>query len=167
MDEDIIQIIEPTQDILDKAGFYISLIKNILPSATVTLIGSLAIPLCVKNEMDILVEIDQTEDILKVQEKIRDESSDIFGVGPIVDDEGFSRSKKKYGIRCELHILHTGNQKAVRYQALVEYFKSNPSLTRKYNEFKRSLHGLTASQYNARKSKFFVEYVPRYLHGYV
>lgn len=161
-----IQIVEPTPEVLAKADFYIELVKKLVPGSVVTLVGSLAIPVCVKNEIDILVEVGPDEDIRLLQEKVRDGSNDIFGVGPIADGEGYSRSKKKHGIICELHFLPRGHVRAERYKRLVEFFKSNPELTQRYNEFKRALNGLTQKQYKEEKAKFFVAHVPRDLHAY-
>lgn len=156
MDEEVITILEPTREVLEKADFYMNLLRKILPEATVTLIGSLAIPISVKNEMDILIEINENEDILATQEKIRQESGgDIFGVGPIVDGEGFSRTKKKHGIICELHILHKGDQRVEKYLEQTRRFKSDPDLADRYDKLKRSLNGSTSSAYKAEKAKFF------------
>ena len=157
MDEDIIQIIEPTKEVLERADFYVNLIRRILPNAVVTLIGSLAIPVCVKNEIDVLIEIGADEDIQAVQEKIRDESPDIFGVGPIENGEGFSRSKKKHGLICELRILHKGDARIKRYFEQVRRFKSDSCLAKKYVDLKRSLDGVSSNIYKEAKSRFFQE----------
>ncbi len=156
-EEDVIQIIEPSDKVLQKAEFYIQLIKKILPNATVTLIGSLAIPVCVKNEMDILIEIDKNEDIQTIQEKVRDESGDIFGIGPIENNEGYSRSKKKHGIICELHILHKDDERIEKYLEQVRRFRNDPELAKKYSDLKRSLNGASNSVYKERKAMFFQE----------
>ena len=157
MEEDIIQIIEPSEEVFEKTNFYIDLVQKILPDATVTLIGSLAIPICIKNEIDLLVEIDEAEDIKTVQEKVGDGSDDIFGVGPIDKNEGFSRSKKKHGMICELHILHKGDERIKKYLAQVERFRSDSELASKYNELKKSLDGVPSSVYKEAKSKFLKE----------
>jgi len=158
MEDEAVTIVEPTKEVLEKAQSYIQLLQKILPNSKITLIGSLAIPVCVKNEMDVLIEIDAAEDILTTQERIRDESGgDLFGVGPIVDGEGFSRTKKKHGFICELHILHTGDPKIQKYLYRNQRFASDPALARAYDQLKRSLVGKPMSQYKQEKRIFFTE----------
>jgi GrpB-like predicted nucleotidyltransferase (UPF0157 family) len=157
MEEETITILEPTEEVFAKAFFYLNFLKEILPKAKITLIGSLAIPVCIKNEIDILVEIEEDEDILKVQEKIRDENQDLFRIGPIVNGEGYSRTKKKHGIICELHILHRGDDRIEKYIRQIEQFKSNPELAKKYGDLKRSLDGYKSSEYKKAKNEFMKE----------
>lgn len=158
MEDEIVTIVEPTKEVLERAESYIRLIQKILPTAKVTLIGSLAIPVCIKNEMDILIELDPAEEIAKVQERIRDESGgDLFGVGPIVDGEGFSRTKKKHGVICELHFLHTGDPRIEKYLYRNQRFASDPGLAKAYDQLKRSLVGKPMSQYKQEKKRFFTE----------
>lgn len=154
MEDDTTRIIEPTKDVFEKADFYLNFLKKLLPEAKITLIGSLAIPVCIKNEIDILVEIPKSEDIQIVQEKIRDGDPDLFGIGPIDKGEGYSRTKKKHGLICEVHILHTGDERIGKYLKQVERFKNNPELARKYGELKRSLDGAPSSVYREAKNTF-------------
>lgn len=158
MDEETVIIIEPTREIQEKAGAYMELLQKILPSSKITLIGSLAIPVCIKNEMDILVEVSAAEDILNIQERIRSESGgDLFGVGPIVDGEGFSRTKKKHGVICELHILHTGDPRIQKYLYRNQRFASDPPLAKAYDQLKRSFAGKPMAEYKQAKREFFTE----------
>lgn len=157
MEEETIKILEPTEDVFKKANFYLDYIKKILPEAKVTLIGSLAIPVCVKNEIDILIEINEDDDVSKIQEKIKDADPDLFPVGPIDNGEGYSRTKKKYGLICELHILNKGDERIDKYLKQLERFKSNPDLVKKYGDLKRSLDGALSSEYKKAKSEFLQE----------
>jgi GrpB-like predicted nucleotidyltransferase (UPF0157 family) len=154
MEGEKITILEPTIEVLEKAEFYLNFIRKALPEAKVTLIGSLAIPVCIKNEIDILVEVEEGEDIQKVQEKIKDENQDLFRVGPIVDNEGYSRTKKKHGLICELHILHRGDKRIEKYLKLIERFKSNPELAKTYSDLKKSLNGVSNDEYKKVKIEF-------------
>lgn len=158
MEDEIVTIVDPTKEVLDKAESYIQLVQKILPNSKVTLIGSLAIPVCIKNEIDILIEIGAEEDILNIQEKVRVESGgDLFGVGPIVDGEGFSRTKKKHGVICELHFLHTGDSRIQKYLYRNQRFTSDPTLAKAYDQLKRSLAGKSMSLYKQEKKRFFTE----------
>lgn len=154
---DIIKIIEPTEEVFEAVNFYIELVHNIIPKSKITLIGSLAIPICTKNEMDIMVEVEPDQDIHKILEQITNSSNDRFYSGHVVDNEGFVRSKKKYGIRCELHILHNNDERVARYLEQVKRFKSDTELTKKYETLKQSMNGKTETEYKEAKNVFFRE----------
>jgi len=153
--EDTVKIVEPTEDVFEKASYYIELVKSTLPNASVTIIGSLAVPICIKNEIDLLVEISENEDIAEIQNKIIERNSDIFNVGLLVNGEGFNRSKKKHGLICELHILHKGDPRIIKYFDYVERLKSDAALLKRYDDLKRSLDGVPMSEYKEAKSIFF------------
>lgn len=154
---DIIKIIEPTEEVFKAVDFYTELIHKIIPESKTTLIGSLAIPICTKNEMDLMVEIEPDQDIHKILEQVTNNSDDRFYSGTVVNNEGFVRSKKKYGIRCELHVLHKGNERVERYLEQVKRFKSDNELTRKYETLKRTMNGKTEAEYKEAKNIFFKE----------
>ncbi len=154
---DIIKIIEPTEEVFKAVNFYIELVHTIIPKSKITLIGSLAIPICTKNEMDLMVEVEPDQDIHKILEQITNDSNDRFYSGTVVDDEGFVRSKKKYGIRCELHILHNDDERVIKYLEQVKRFKSDSELTKKYELLKQSMNGKTEAEYKEAKNIFFRE----------
>ena len=154
---DIIKIIEPTEEVFKTVNFYTELVHNIIPKSKITLIGSLAIPICTKNEMDLMVEVEPDQDIHKILEQITNSNSDRFYSGTVVNNEGFVRSKKKYGIRCELHILHRDDERVVKYLEQVKRFKSDADLTKKYETLKQSMNGKTEAEYKEAKNVFFRE----------
>ena len=90
--ESIVKIIEPSKEIFELIAFYKKLIQKALPNCKITLIGSFAIPMCGKEEFDLLIEVD---DVKNSQRLIKENSQNRIGIGPIVDGEGFCRSKKR------------------------------------------------------------------------
>lgn len=154
---DIIKIIEPTEEVFKAVDFYSELVQNIIPESKITLIGSLAIPICTKNEIDLMVEIEPGQDINNILEQITNNSDDRFYSGTVVDNEGFVRSKKKYGIRCELHILHKDDERVGKYLEQLKRFKSDAELTKRYETLKRSMNGKTEAEYKEAKNIFFKE----------
>lgn len=154
---DIVKIIEPSEEVFKAVDFYIEFIHNIIPESKITLIGSLAIPICTKNEIDLMVEIEPDKDINKILEQITNNSDERFYSGTVVNNEGFVRSKKKYGIRCELHILHKDDVRVRKYLEQVKRFKSDSELTKKYETLKRSMDGKTETEYKEAKNIFFKE----------
>ncbi len=152
--EEHIRIIEPSEEMFQTIEFYKKVVKDALPNSKITLIGSFAVPMCGKNEFDLLVE---TDDVKKAQELIQEKGQGRFGIGPIVDGEGYCRSKKRQGIICELHIVTKGHKKIKHYLDLIRTLKSKPEIIKKYEELKRSLNGSTEETYKKEKSKFLKE----------
>ena len=120
--EECIKIIKPSKKIFQIIKKYKKIIKDALPSSKITLIGSFAIPMYGKEEIDLLVE---TDNVKKAQEIIQEKGLGRFGIGPIVDGEGYCRSKKRYGIICELHIVPKGHKKIKKYLWDLKYLLTN------------------------------------------
>ena len=151
LNENVVRIIEPSKEIFELIGFYTEMIQKALPDSKITLIGSFAIPMCGKEEFDLLVEVDDVE---KSQERIQERSQGRMGIGPIVDGEGFCRSKKRFGIICELHIVPIGHHRIRQYTDMIDRLRSNPQIIEEYEELKRSLDGHLESEYKKEKSIF-------------
>ena len=151
---DPIKIIEPSKEVFKIIEEYTNLVQKILPTSKITLIGSFAIPMCGKEEIDLLVE---TDDIKKAQKEIEEKSDGRFGIGPRVGEVGFSRSKKKFGIICELHFVPKGYKKIQNYLKFIENLKSKPDIIKKFEKLKRSLDGSTEEEYKNEKRKFIKE----------
>ena len=145
-----IKIIEPSKELFDIANKYIKLIKNLLPESKICLIGSLAVPMCGKEEIDLLIE---TKDVKKAQEIV---SKIGFSVGPIVDGEGFCKGRN-FSVECDLHIVSNNHKKIKKYFGLINKLKENPDLFKKYESFKKSLNGSTIREYKSKKNKFLIE----------
>jgi hypothetical protein len=108
--ESKVKVIEPSKEVFEAIHFYEKLLREILPKSKITLIGAFAVPMCGKEEIDLLIEVD---DVKNAQENIKEKSFGRFDIGPIVKREGFCKSKKKFGIVCELHIVPENHKKIV------------------------------------------------------
>jgi GrpB-like predicted nucleotidyltransferase (UPF0157 family) len=151
-----VKIVEPSKEVFDLIESYKNIVRKALPKSKVTLIGSFAIPVCGKNEFDLLVEIGKDEDVREAQEKIKEASNDKMGIGPIMENgEGFSRSKKRYGMICELHIVKEGHKNIEKYLTQIKKFKEEPQLAEEYSNMKRSFEGKTEEEYKKAKKEFF------------
>ena len=155
LNESVVRIIEPSKEIFELIDFYKSMIQKALPDSKIALIGSFAVPMCGKEEFDLLVEVDDVE---KSQEIIQERSQGRIGIGPIIDGEGFCRSKKRFGIICELHIVPRDHHKIKQYLDLISRLGSNPEIVERYEELKRSLDGHPESEYKEEKLRFLKEY---------
>jgi GrpB-like predicted nucleotidyltransferase (UPF0157 family) len=153
VDTDVIRIIEPCREVFDLINFYKDLVLGALPNAEITLIGSFGIPVCGKQEFDLLVNIGD-DNINEAQRKV-ESFSERFGVGPIVDGEGYCRSKKRFGMICELHIVNSESKQVKRHLRQMERFASDPDLVREYDDLKRSLDGACKEDYRLAKTEFF------------
>ncbi len=151
MNEDIIKIITPSKEIFDLIEDYKRIVKNALPKANITLIGSFGVPMCGKEEIDLLVETDDVKESQLILNK------NGFGIGPIVEGEGFSINKK-YDITCELHIVPRGHKKIRAYLSLIKKLQNDKTLLEKYELLKWSLNGKSKEIYKLKKNDFLVKH---------
>jgi GrpB-like predicted nucleotidyltransferase (UPF0157 family) len=150
---EIIEIIEPSEKIFDLYEHIKEKIMNVLPKANVRLIGSFAVPMCGKKEIDILVEINNIEDAQKSLKKVG------FSVGPIIDGEAYLHLKER-DIICELHILEPNDKKIKKvYDKTINTLKENKALKESFEKLKRSLNGKTSEEYKRTKQKFIEEQI--------
>jgi 8-oxo-dGTP diphosphatase len=148
-----VEIIEPSQKIFDLSKKIQREVKKILPESKTKLIGSFAIPICGRKEIDILVEV---KDVKKAQEKLAKLS---FKKGPVVKEEAFL-TKFEGDMRCDLHVLEYGDKRIRKvYDKVINFFKEDEIIREKYSNFRKSLAGLSESEYKEKKSKFLAETV--------
>ena len=81
-------------------------IKKILPKCKIKLIGSLAVPMKGKKEMDILI---QTNNVEQAQNILKEKG---YKKGPIANQEGFCRNYN-YQVIIELHIIPFKHKKRI------------------------------------------------------
>lgn len=149
----IMKIINPSKEIFEIIDYYTNLIQKILPKSKITLVGSLAVPMCGQEEFDLIIEIDENKDILRTQELIA-KNNERFGIGPIEKEVGYCRSKRKYGIICELHIVHSDNKKIKRCKNMVKKLQENKELRQEYEALKVSFDRKEKEDYRKAKSDF-------------
>lgn len=151
MSSEIIEIIEPSKKVFDLSESVQKKIKKVLPEAKTRLIGSFAVPLCGKKEIDILIEVGDVE---QAQEILMKEG---FNKGPNIKEEGFCNLKID-GIECDLHILPVGHKKIRQvYDKVTNALKEDANLRERLANLKRSLNGKTKEEYKKEKSKFYEE----------
>lgn len=130
---------------------YYKILKKLLPTAKIELVGSAAVPMKGKEEIDILIEVDNLEKSAKV-----------------LENNGFERGRtflprkayfndKKFGIECEFHIHPKGDENAIRIKKFKNKLKTDQKLRKKFELFKQSCEGLTRLEYRKRKTKWIKE----------
>lgn len=121
--------------------------KTIIAKAKCTLVGSAAVPMKGKEEIDIIVEVANVE---KAQEALHKAG---FGKGPIENGVGYARDYR-FGIECELHIMLANHPKKMQAVELVKRLQANDKLRLKFEKFKESCDGISREEYRKRKAKF-------------
>lgn len=148
-----IEIVKPSKKIFELYDYFEDKIKKALPEAKIRLIGSFAIPMAGKKEIDILIEIEDVENAQNILNKIG------FSKGPIIKGEGFLHGRKD-GFVCELHVLKPGDERIKKvYYKSINTLKDNKDLREKFEKLKMSLNGKSEKEYKAMKSKFLKENV--------
>lgn len=145
---EIIEIIEPSEKIFKMSDKMQKRIKKILPNSKTRLIGSFAIPVCGKKEIDILIEVDNVEEASNLLEK------EGFKKGLKVKNEIFF-SYFEEEIQYDLHVLPQGDNHIRKvYDKVIDYFKKNEDKRIEFDNFKRSLNGLSPEEYKKRKGEY-------------
>jgi len=148
MNKGVVEIVEPSKEIFELMISIQGEIKEVVSHVKTKPIGSFAVPMCGKKEIDILIETDDVE-------KAQDLLSEIgFGKGPIVKGEGFCR-KRIGDMICELHIVQPNNKKIKDYDKIIKVFQENKELREEFEDIKRSMNGKLIEEYKQSKKEFF------------
>ena len=150
-DELPVKIIDFNPNFLKLFEKYKIIINKCLPKCNIYLIGSMAVPMKWKEEIDILVE---TEDVIKAHEILSKEG---FSQGPIIKNSAFLRDYR-FGIEAEIHLVRIGSKKIERTRKFVEKLQNNKELRLKFEEFKEKYSGLTRNEYRKKKEVFLKKY---------
>jgi GrpB-like predicted nucleotidyltransferase (UPF0157 family) len=150
LEEKKVKIIEPTKKLFDLFNDIKKKLLEVFPSSNVSLIGSLAVPMKGKEEIDILLETDNVEE---AQNLLVNKG---FSKGPIIDGEGFCENNN-YDVVIDLHIVSFGHKRIEVYQRTITKIQDNQELREKYENFKESFNGSSAEKYKKEKNKFLAE----------
>ncbi len=146
--EETVEIVEPSENIFKMSDKMQARIKKILPNSKTKLIGSFAIPICGRKEIDILVEVDNLDEASGILVK------NGFKKGSEVKNEIFFSCLEE-GFNYDLHVLPHGDSHIRKvYDKVINYFKENEDKRKEFDSFKRSLNGLPAKDYKKRKGEF-------------
>ncbi|MFH1916331.1 MAG: GrpB family protein [Nanoarchaeota archaeon] len=150
-EDEIVRIIPPSPRVIEIYELYTRMIKSALPAAHVRLIGSFAVPMKGKSELDILVE---TDDVVTAMDALAEHS---FSKGPIIDREGYMHCRK-YELLCEVHLVRMGDKKIAGYVNLVKTLQKDEHLRKEYEALKESCNGKTKAEYRIAKNAFLREH---------
>ena len=150
--DEIVHFVEFNPFYLEIFNKYKTEILKLLPEAKIELIGSAAVPMKGKRELDILIEVPDKE---KAQEILVKNG---YGNGPIFGDTSYA-TDLKYGIECEFHILNKGHKQIKKFKSLVKELRKNKRLRENFERFKESCEGLTRREYRERKAEFLKKFL--------
>jgi len=126
---------------------YEKIIKKTLLISRINLIGSMAVPMKGKEEIDILVEVENIEESQELLFKIK------FGKGPIVNGTGYLRDYR-FNIECEVHLVKFDDPKVKKTLVLVDKLQKNIFLKKQFEEFKLNCDGISRDEYRKKKRDF-------------
>ncbi len=144
---EIIKIVDYDPVYLKIFEKYEKIIKKALLRSRVNLIGSIAVPMLGKEEIDIIVEVENIKESQEVLSKIK------FGKGPIVNGTGYLRDYR-FNIECEVHLVKFNDSKVKKTLSLVNKLQTNVFLRKQFEEFKKSCDGISRDEYRKRKTDF-------------
>lgn len=143
-------IIEPNDHILRIQQEYIEKIQQLLPEAHIEIVGSMAIPMAGRSELDILV----------ISKDIETDSKKIEDTGFLyrtLADNAYYLKKKVEGVDVTVHVMFKDNKMITIYRKMIELLRSDDILRKRYEEFKWTLNGLARSEYKKKKVDWMKE----------
>ncbi len=142
-----IKIVDFDPDFLNIFDKYKKAIRKIIPELKPELIGSAAVPMKGKEEIDIMIVADNFKE---VQEKL---SQHGFDKGPVEGKTAYLRDYR-VGVEAEFHIVQAGSKKIEIARRLVSILRNNPQLKEAFEKLKEECNGMEREEYKKRKSGF-------------
>jgi|GEM_PF-2173742 len=141
-----IKIIEPSNEIAELQEAVVAELSQLLPKSSVESIGSMAVPISGKSEIDVMI----VSDDVAGDSKLLLEKG--YRQGPFEYEKDISYlSTKKNGIRIDIQILPTGHKRIELHRKTLRKLREDIVLRKAYEQFKQSLNGLPQDEYKKRK----------------
>lgn len=137
-------IIEPNDHIFRIQSDYMKIIEDTLPNVHVEAVGGMAVPMVGRPELDIIV----------ISEDVKGDSKKIEGIGfnhrGFADDASYLK-KIVDGVDVTVQVMLKDNKLIDRHRKVINLLRSDDSLRREYEEYKRTLSGLDRQEYREKK----------------
>jgi GrpB-like predicted nucleotidyltransferase (UPF0157 family) len=145
-----IRIIDPNPEILVLQVQTVAELMQLCPGCAVEAIGSMAVPIPGKDEIDVMVIADDVAGISAIL------SQNGYKQGPV--EKAISYLSKRVGeTDVDVQVVPPGNKMIGIHRANLQKLQSDRDLRDRYAAFKRALDGLPADEYKARKSEWVRE----------
>lgn len=145
----LVKIIEPNQKIIDEQNIVVKKLKGIFPEAQVEAVGSIAVPMTGRSEIDIMIVVNKSE-IASFVDKLISEG---YRRGPIVDEIAYVR-KFEEEIEVGIQILPTDHFMSSVHRKILDKLRNDKKLRSDYSKFKKELNGLLEDDYKKQKSEW-------------
>ena len=142
-----IEIVEPSLEISKLQNEVITELSVVLPDSAIELIGSMAVPVSGKSEIDVMVISNNVDADSKLLYKKG------YRQGPIVSGASYL-SVKRNDISVDIQIIPTNHKMIEIHRKTLKKLRGNQELKDKYQKFKQSLAGLSGEEYKKRKSEW-------------
>ncbi|MDD4803636.1 MAG: GrpB family protein [Candidatus Pacebacteria bacterium] len=143
-------VIEPNIEIQNLQEKLLSELSSLLPNSHIELVGAMAVPMIGRPEIDIMII---SEDIENDSFKLVNEE---YVQGPV--EKGISYLKKMQDdIEVGIQIMSPDNNMINIHRNIILKLRENESLRNKYEEFKKTLSGLSRDEYKKQKSAWIRE----------
>jgi GrpB-like predicted nucleotidyltransferase (UPF0157 family) len=144
------KIIEPNAEIQELQDSLVAEFTTLLPNSHIELVGAMAVPMTGRPELDIMV---LSPDILG-DSKILEATG--YVQGPVVKNTSFLK-KEINGIEIGVQIMSPDNHMIEVHRKIISKLREDETLRKRYEEFKRTLAGLTRPEYKEKKSAWIKE----------
>lgn len=125
-------------------------VRGAVPNSEVEAIGSMAVPISGKEEIDLMV----------ISNDVASDSLNLVAIGyrqgPVENDISYLK-KKVDGIEVDVQVIPCGHKKIETHHNILEKLRSNEDLRRGYEDIKRSLVGSDIKTYRAKKGEWIKE----------
>jgi len=138
-------VIDPSAEILTLQEKMVTEVTNLLPTSNVEVVGSMAVPMAGRPELDILVISDNIANDSEIL------SSNGYKQGPIINETSFLK-KMCDNVEVAIQIMSSDNKMVGIHRKLIEVLRNDEVLKNRYEEFKRTLSGLSREEYKKQKS---------------
>jgi GrpB-like predicted nucleotidyltransferase (UPF0157 family) len=140
-------VIDPSVEILTLQEKMVNEVSSLLPASHVEVVGSMAVPMAGRPELDILViseDITADSDIL---------SQNGYKQGPVVKETSFLK-KMSDNVEVAVQIMFADNKMVGIHRNLIDTLRNDEELRKRYEEFKHTLSGLSREEYKRQKSEW-------------
>ncbi len=148
------KIIEPNTEIQILQESILAEFTALLPNSHIELVGAMAVPMTGRPELDILI----------ISENIPEDSLILsqngYTQGPVVDGNSFLKMYTMVGtdkIEIGVQILPPDSKMIDIHRKIISKLREDEPLRKRYEEFKRTLAGLTRPEYKEKKSAWIEE----------
>ena len=145
-----VKIIEPDEQIFKIVKDSIYEIKKLFPSRVVEHIGALAVPMCGRKEIDVMIiSPNVSSDSITMNQTN-------YSAGPNIDGISYFR-KFINNTEIGIQIVPENHSVIAVHRNIIKKLKNNPELKKRYSKFKYSLNNLTPDEYKSRKGAWIKE----------